>query len=109
MMPETPNAFDEFDSVGMVLAFLAKTDGFEAVQAAIEGAKLNSDELSDAAAELRDVGLHKLAGFIEEAAQSAPEPEPLVCPFDPDSANGRDWRRRHNVPPKWWGKSNRNS
>jgi hypothetical protein len=91
-----PDPFENFESVGAICAFLYKQCGADGVREAltmVDG--FHREFLEDAAEELEQVGLGKVAAIVSEAAVKLPAKADEKCPFPLDSANGRDWQRRH--------------
>ena len=95
---EAPNPFDAFDSLGVICAFIHKKLGADAVRQALEQADslhpLTREFVEDGVAELKAVSLHKVAAILAGRASTLPS-ELDLCPYDPDSINGRSWIASH--------------
>src|ERR1700687_3949787 len=101
-MTETPaDPFDEFATPAEVLAFVYAQLGDEALCQVLEQViggvndmrGVDKESLERAAEEWAEPGLGIPAAIVAEAAATAPE---SVCPFPEDSANAKDFNRRHH-------------
>jgi hypothetical protein len=94
---DTVNVYDLLDNLAQILAFLAKTNGLPVVREVLS--RLNAEEhgvtrefLEDAADELAEVGLSKLAALVTAKAQALPS-QLDRCPYEPGSLNAVCWLR----------------
>jgi hypothetical protein len=93
MLPEVENnPFDAFDTMGMVIAFLARTEGLPTVRAVLKGSDLHTGHLGEIIDELESVGLSKVASVVEAAMETAPEPDEAWL-------RRRRWSRSAR---RWW-------
>lgn len=113
MMPvplPLPTVWRGSETAAEVAAFVYKKFGADGLRQSLtmttEGStvRLTSEFLQAAADELAEVGLSRAADVVAEIAATMPS-ELDLCPYDPDSANGKSWlasrmRRRRPIDSK---------
>jgi hypothetical protein len=84
--------FDGFDSSAGVMAFIYSEDGAEGLRALLALSACDQESLLRDVQELTEVGLPDVAAIVAEVAANTP---PKQNPHPEDTADGRDWDRRH--------------
>ena len=84
--------FDGFDSSAGVLAFVYSENGAEGLRALLALSACDQESLLRDVQELTEVGLPDVAAIVAEVATNTP---PKQNPHPEDTADGRDWDRRH--------------
>jgi hypothetical protein len=98
-MSEAPDLFADFESAGEIAAFIYRKFGADGLRECLgittEGSTtvLTSEFLECAADELAEVGLSKAADIVADVSADSPSALDL-CPYDPDSHNGKSWLAR---------------
>jgi hypothetical protein len=104
-MSDALDPFGEFESAAEIAGFVYKKFGAAGLRQCLsmttEGSTtvLTAEFLERAANELAEVGLAKAAAVVAEIADTMPS-ELDLCPYAPDSANGRSWLANRRRTPR---------
>jgi hypothetical protein len=90
---ENQDDMDGFDSSAGVMAYIYSKEGAEALRALLALMAAEREMLERDAKELIEVGLPAVADIVLEAAANTP---PKQNPHPEETADWRDWNRRHH-------------
>jgi hypothetical protein len=88
--PDTAKIFAQMETAGMLLSYIHRIEGRDGLVRLLDG--WPKATLMKAAVELAAMEMPDIAEAVLEAADNASEPE---NPFPEQTANWRDWQRRH--------------